>query len=90
MTRSTDARRLALDLGVASAQDATDPPRHLFQERQIRSVTANTRQDAREFLAFAAAHPLSVTTMPYALGEADRALEDLAAGRVTGAAVLLP
>lgn len=136
MTRGAEARRLALDLGAASAQDATDPPpepldaavlfapvgslvpialaaldrggtlsvagihlsdipslnyqRHLFQERQIRSVTANTRQDAREFLAFAAGHRLSVTTMPYALEEADRALGDLAAGRVTGAAVLLP
>lgn len=61
---------------------------HLFQERQIRSVTANTRADAREFLAFAGAHRLEVTTVPYPLEQADRALTDLAAGRVTGAAVL--
>lgn len=63
--------------------------RHLFQERQLRSVTANTRADAREFLAFAARHRLEVTTTPYDLGEADRALADLAADRVTGAAVLM-
>ncbi|HTR90342.1 MAG TPA: zinc-binding alcohol dehydrogenase family protein [Trebonia sp.] len=63
---------------------------HLFQERQLRSVTSNTRQDAREFLAFAAAHKLAVTTHPYPLGAADRALADLKAGRFDGAAVLVP
>ncbi|MEV4601939.1 zinc-binding alcohol dehydrogenase family protein [Amycolatopsis sp. NPDC049253] len=62
--------------------------RHLFQERQVRSVTANTRADAREFLAFAGRHRLEVTTRPYALARADEALADLAAGRFTGAAVL--
>jgi propanol-preferring alcohol dehydrogenase len=64
--------------------------RDLFQERQLRSVTSNTRQDAREFLAFAAAHKLSVTTHEYPLGAADRALADLKAGRFDGAAVLVP
>ncbi|WP_020421650.1 zinc-binding alcohol dehydrogenase family protein [Amycolatopsis sp. ATCC 39116] len=63
---------------------------HLFQERQLRSVTANTRQDAHDFLAFAADHHLRVTTSAYPLGDAERALNDLAADRVTGAAVLLP
>lgn len=36
--------------------------RHLFQEREIRSVTANTRADARDFLAFAGAHRMAVST----------------------------
>ncbi|RBM14805.1 alcohol dehydrogenase [Prauserella sp. PE36] len=67
-----------------------DYQRHLFQERQLRSVTANTRADAREFLAIAAEHPLKVVTTPYPLDRADRALADLAAGRVDGAAVLIP
>jgi len=31
--------------------------RHLFQERQVRSVSSNTRADAREFLDFAGRHP---------------------------------
>ncbi len=62
--------------------------RHLFRERQVRSVTANTRADGREFLDFAARHRLNVTTTPYAFDDADRALADLAADRVTGAAVL--
>lgn len=63
--------------------------RHLFQERRLRSVTANTRADGREFLAHAAAHPLRVSAVPYPLAEADRALADLAADRVDGVAVLL-
>ncbi len=136
LTRSPAARRLALELGAASAGAAADPPsepldaailfapagdlvppalaaldrggtlavagihlsdvppldyqRHLFQERQLRSVTANTRDDARAFLRFAGEHRLRVTTTPYPLGRADRALSDLAADAVTGAAVLVP
>ncbi|MET8873399.1 zinc-binding alcohol dehydrogenase family protein [Nocardia sp. NPDC004604] len=64
--------------------------RHLFQEREIRSVTANTRADAREFLTLAGEHRIHVTTTGYSLGTADRALADLAHGRFTGAAVLIP
>jgi propanol-preferring alcohol dehydrogenase len=65
-----------------------DYQRHLFQERQVRSVTANTRADGRDFLALAGAIDLTVTVQPYPFAEADTALADLAAGRVTGAAVL--
>ncbi len=136
MTRGAAARRLALELGAASAQGAADEPpepldsailfapagelvlpalaaldrggtlavagihltdipplnyeRHLFQARQLRSVTANTRDQAREFLAFAGRHRLHVATTDYPLETADRALLDLAEGRVTGAAVLVP
>jgi propanol-preferring alcohol dehydrogenase len=134
MTRSAEARSLALELGVASVQDTFDPPpepldaavtfapageivpaalraldrggtlavagihlsdipplryaEHLFQERQLRSVTANTRQDGEAFLATAARIGIRVETTAYAFASADRALEDLAADRVRGAAVL--
>lgn len=64
--------------------------RHLFYERQVRSVTSNTRADAREFLDFAARHRIEVTAPQYPLEQADRALTDLAEGRIAGAAVLLP
>lgn len=63
--------------------------RHLFQERQIRSVTSNTRADARAFLDFAAQHHIAVTTPEYPLEQADQALTDLSVGRISGAAVLL-
>lgn len=64
--------------------------RHLFYERQVRSVTSNTRADARAFLGFAGRHHIDVSTVVYPLDQADRALTDLAAGTITGAAVLLP
>jgi alcohol dehydrogenase, propanol-preferring len=134
MTRSEDARRLALDLGASSVGpgdaappvllDAaiifapagevvpvalaaldrggvlviagihlTDVPRlryqdHLFYEREIRSVTANTRRDGEEFLRVATRMGVVATTTPYPLDRADRALADLAGDRLTGAAVL--
>ncbi len=134
MTRSEDARGLALDLGAASVGpgdgappvllDAaiifapagevvpvalaaldrggilviagihlTDVPRlqyqdHLFYEREIRSVTANTRRDGEEFLRVATRMGVVATTTPYPLDGADRALADLAGDRLTGAAVL--
>ncbi|MEV0595447.1 zinc-dependent alcohol dehydrogenase family protein [Nonomuraea cavernae] len=63
--------------------------RHLFQERTLRSVTANTRDDGRAYLDVALAHPPHVTITPYPFESADRALTDLADDRVSGAAVLL-
>jgi alcohol dehydrogenase, propanol-preferring len=63
--------------------------KHLFQERQLRSVTSNTRADAREFLTFADRHHIAVSTPEYQLAQADQALSDLSAGRIAGAAVLL-
>jgi propanol-preferring alcohol dehydrogenase len=62
--------------------------RDLFQERQLRSVTANTRGDAAEFLRLAERLRIKVSTTPYPFGQADQALADLAADRVHGAAVL--
>ena len=134
MTRSEEARRLALDLGAtfAGAADEEPPDRlesailfapagglvppalraldrggtlavagihlsdipslnyeaELFQERQLRSVTANTRADGEEFLRIAAEIPLRPTTVAYPFDAAGRALRDLAEDRVTGAAVV--
>jgi len=62
--------------------------RHLFEERKLRSVTANTRADGIEFLRIASEIPIKVTTTPYGLSEATEALRDLAHDRVQGAAVL--
>ncbi|MEU0953184.1 zinc-dependent alcohol dehydrogenase family protein [Streptomyces niveus] len=64
--------------------------RHLFQERDLRSVTSNTRQDGRDFLALAERIGIRVTVSPYPLSRADQALADLAGDRVNGAAVLVP
>ncbi|HKG52057.1 MAG TPA: zinc-binding alcohol dehydrogenase family protein, partial [Actinomycetales bacterium] len=61
----------------------------LFQERVLRSVTANTRRDGDELFALAARLDLRVATQPYPFESADVALRDLATDRVNGAAVLL-
>ena len=68
---------------------ALDYQRHLFEERTLRSVTANTRADGRAFLDLAAAIDIRVSAVPYQFDQADRALADLAHDRVDGAAVLV-
>lgn len=60
----------------------------LFQERQVRSVTANTRSDGEQFLALAERLALRATTVSYPMAQAPRALADLKHGRFGGAAVL--
>jgi propanol-preferring alcohol dehydrogenase len=66
------------------------PYRLLWQERTIRSVANLTRQDAREFLALSATIALTTHVHEYALTDANKALDDLRAGRLSGAAVLVP
>jgi propanol-preferring alcohol dehydrogenase len=136
LTRAEPARRLALELGAASAGPADGAPPEpldsavlfapagelvpvamraldsggtlavagihlsdipamnyageLFRERQLRSVTANTRADGEEFLRLAGALGVRPSVQAYPLEGADRALADLAADRITGAAVLIP
>ncbi|HUO48678.1 MAG TPA: zinc-binding alcohol dehydrogenase family protein, partial [Acidimicrobiales bacterium] len=135
LTRSAEARRLALELGAASARPADAAPpepldaailfapagelvpgalraldrggilvlagihlsdippldyqAHLFQEREVRSVTANTRRDGEEFLRLAARLGLRATTRPYRFEDAPQALADLAHDAFSGAAVLM-
>jgi propanol-preferring alcohol dehydrogenase len=62
--------------------------RELFEERRLRSVTANTRQDGEEFLRLAQRLGVRATTRPYPMADANAALRDLAHGRFSGAAVL--
>lgn len=135
LTRGARSRRLALDLGAASARDAYEAPPEpldsavlfapvgdlvpvalraldrggvlsvagihlsdvpalhyetdLFYEKELRSVTSNTRADGREFLELAARHAVRATIHPYPLSRAPQALRDLKAGRFDGAAVLV-
>ncbi len=64
------------------------PYRLLWQERRLLSVANLTREDGREFLRRCTALPIETATRTYALSEANRALDDLRAGRIEGAAVL--
>jgi propanol-preferring alcohol dehydrogenase len=86
----------ALDRGgtlAVAGIHLTDVPvlsygRHLFEERSLTSVTANTRADGEELLRLAARIRPRVETQPYSFDRADEALADLADGRVNGVAVL--
>jgi propanol-preferring alcohol dehydrogenase len=76
--------------GIHMSDIPSFPYRLLWEERTIRSVANLTRQDAREFLALAAEIPLKTHVREYALTDANQALGDLRAGRLSGAAVLVP
>jgi propanol-preferring alcohol dehydrogenase len=67
---------------------ALDYQRHLFYEKHLTSVTANTRADGAELLRLATALELTAEVTGYPFAEADQALDDLSEGRVTGVAVL--
>ncbi len=60
----------------------------LYQERVIRSVANNTREDGEDFLRIAAEIPVRTQVTVYPLREANRALNDLKSDRVNGSAVL--
>lgn len=66
-----------------------DYEKHVFYERDIHSVTANTRADGRELLAEAARIPIRPHVTTYPLAEANRALQDLKADRINGTGVLV-
>jgi propanol-preferring alcohol dehydrogenase len=66
------------------------PYRLLWEERQIVSVANLTRQDAIDFLKFAAQVKIKTKTTQYPLSAANEALSDLREGRFEGAAVLIP
>ncbi|MET7607926.1 zinc-binding alcohol dehydrogenase family protein [Streptomyces avermitilis] len=80
-------------LSVAGIHLSDTPPlryeRELFYEKELRSVTSNTRADGREFLELVARYGVRATTHTYPLSEAQQALRDLKAGRFDGAAVLV-
>jgi len=62
----------------------------LWGERRLVSVANLTRQDARDYLPRALAAKVRAHVTTYRLEQADKALEDLRAGRLVGAAVLTP
>ena len=66
-----------------------DYERHIFYERDIRSVTCNTRDDGRNLLAEAAEIPIRPHTTTYSLSDANRALQDLKNDQINGTGVLV-
>jgi propanol-preferring alcohol dehydrogenase len=65
-----------------------DYARHLWEEKEVKSVANVTRRDAREFLALAAAIPIVPEIEEFPLEVANDVLVRLKSGNITGAAVL--
>jgi len=76
--------------GIHMSDIPAFPYADLWQERSICSVANLTRSDGEEFLPLAARIPVRVETQSFPLEAANEALAMLRAGRLTGAAVLIP
>ena len=76
--------------GIHMSDIPSFPYSDLWEERTIRSVANLTRRDGEEFLALAPGVPVHTHVRTYALEEANEGLADLRAGRLTGAAVIVP
>lgn len=76
--------------GIHMSDIPSFPYELLWGERKLMSVANLTRADGEAFMRLASEIPLVVHTQRYALADANRALEDLRAGLIHGAAVLVP
>ena len=75
--------------GIHMTDIPSFPYELLWGERVLRSVANLTRADGESFLELAPQVPVRTEVEPYALEEANEALDRLRAGRVRGAAVLV-
>ncbi len=73
--------------GIHMSDIPSFPYSILWGERVVRSVANLTRRDGEEFLKLAPQIPIKTEVHPYPLERANDALDDLRAGRFTGAAV---
>lgn len=80
-------------LALAGIHMTDIPPlnyeRHLFYERNLRSVTANTREDGRELMKLAAEIPIKSHIETFDLDQVNEALERIRNDQINGSAVVL-
>src|SRR5262245_14366784 len=88
--RATRRGGVVVCAGIHMSDIPSFPYALLWEERVLRSVANLTRRDGEEFLALAPRVPVRTEPRPYPLERANEALDDLRAGRFTGAAVILP
>jgi alcohol dehydrogenase, propanol-preferring len=88
--RSVERGGTVVCAGIHMSPIPSFPYDVLWGERVVRSVANLTRADGDEFLAIAPKVPVITRTLPYQLDQANQALDDLRAGRLQGAAVLMP
>ncbi|MGN6515380.1 MAG: zinc-dependent alcohol dehydrogenase family protein [Rhizomicrobium sp.] len=88
--RATGKGGVVICAGIHMSDIPAFPYAILWEERVIRSVANLTRADGEEFLAVAGKANIRTTTVPFALADANTALNRLRSGDIEGAAVLLP
>ncbi|HWJ42804.1 MAG TPA: zinc-dependent alcohol dehydrogenase family protein [Solirubrobacterales bacterium] len=76
--------------GIHMSDIPSFPYAELWGERSLGSVANLTRRDGEEFIPLAPQVPVRTEVTAYPLEEANKALDDLRAGRFRGAAVLQP
>jgi propanol-preferring alcohol dehydrogenase len=76
--------------GIHMSDVPSFPYELLWHERTVRSVANLTRDDGHEFLSLAPQVPVRTEVTQYPLEQTEQALDDLRAGRFTGAAVVVP
>ncbi|HVX12788.1 MAG TPA: alcohol dehydrogenase, partial [Pirellulales bacterium] len=76
--------------GIHMSDIPSFPYEILWGERTVCSVANLTRRDGIEFMQLAATIPIQTEVEPFPLSQANEALDSLRAGRVHGAAVLVP
>jgi propanol-preferring alcohol dehydrogenase len=76
--------------GIHMSDIPSFPYSLLWGERCVRSVANLTRADGEAFFREVAHGEVATSVVRYPLREANRALDDLRAGRIEGAAVLVP
>ena len=76
--------------GIHMSDIPSFPYALLWGERCVRSVANLTRADGEEFFRLVEHGEVATSVVHYPLHEANRALDDLRAGRIEGAAVLVP
>ena len=87
--RATAPGGMVVCAGIHMSDIPSFPYRILWDERTIRSVANLTRADGEAFLALAPRVPVRTEVHPFALEQANEALDRLRSGRITGAAVLV-
>jgi len=88
--RAVDRGGVVVCGGIHMSEIPAFEYRLLWHERVLRSVANLERRDAADFMARVATLPIRTAVTPFPLEEADRALDALRSGRLTGAAVLVP
>ena len=88
--RATRKGGVVVCAGIHMSDIPSFPYALLWGERSLRSVANLTRADGEAFFSLIARHPVSTHVTPFSLAQANEALAALRAGRIDGAAVLVP